>query len=315
MVAACCTCNSRCRCRVRRGRRRRQAQRTGRPRQRGAGLLALERTHVRRLGDVGARGVRREVAGEHRRERRHVLGRRDDLLGGGTALRVQARQPGREIEPWVPGAGEVPVDEQRPALAQAQVVAPDVHVHERVALDHGRVGGVGEGGQVRLDPAGIAESQREERIEVPGDLGPPRPVELTLRDGRDLWRRLRGGDMPQRAHHRLDMIAVPRRRPVGVAEVLEHEHGALPVVGPTQHLGGEGQTPVLGVEEVFVADPRRGVQGEGDLHERGRTVGQGRDPAGGRGLATPGHRAPRHRFHTERATSRAPGPRARAARS
>ena len=65
--------------------------------------------------------------------------------------------------------------------------------------------------------------------------------------------------------------------------------------------GGEGQTPVLGVEEVLVADPRRGVQGERDLHERGRTVGQRRHPARGRGLATPGHRAPRHRFHTERA--------------
>ena len=129
---------------------------------------------------------------------------------------------------------------------------------------------------MRPDPAGIAESQREERIEVPGDLGPPRSVELTLRDGWDLWRRLRGGDMPQRAHHRLNMIAVPRRRPVGIAEVLEHEHRALPVIEPTQHLGGERQAPVLGVEEVFVADPCRGVQREGDLHERGRSVGQGR---------------------------------------
>jgi hypothetical protein len=256
----------------------------------GAGLLALERTHGA-PGDVGACGVRAKQP--------TALAANAAMLAGATTS-SGADRPARRLgsqaadQPWVSG-GEVPVDEQRrPSRRHGLWLRV---MCRSASLDHGRVG-VG-GGQ---RPGSNRHAAPQPRNARSPPLPQATPSGRTDSAGRAEsrppapWTR-----HPPASHHRLDVIAVPRR-PVAVASPLQDRTGRSPVE-PAEHLGHEGQAPVLGVEDVTVAT--HAAVSSGDLHERGRTVGQGRDPAGG-GLAA-GDRAPGHRFHTG-GNSRVPGP-------
>ena len=110
--------------------------------------------------------MRGEVAGQYRREGRHVGRRRHDLLGRRAALGLQAREPRRHVEPRVAAAGEVPVDEPHAVLEEAQVVAADVHVEQPVTLELGRVSGVGQRRQADVEPGLVAQSETQERRAV-----------------------------------------------------------------------------------------------------------------------------------------------------
>src|SRR2546426_4600565 len=109
------------------------------PRQRDLGLAALE------LADAG-RGGRRRQAGagreEARQQGREPLAVRHELPRVGTAFELQARQPGDDVEERIADVRQVPVDEDGVPLSQAEVVAADVEMQERSALESTRPSGL-----------------------------------------------------------------------------------------------------------------------------------------------------------------------------
>ena len=134
MVAATCRCNAACRCLSWRFRSWVEEDRARGPPRAGPSRPApLQRSHVRGLGDVGLGATPPEVAGEQRRDRRDLVGGVEHGFRRRTALGVQARKPRRDVEHRVAETGEVPVDEQRSPVAEAEVVAANVEVQEPVA--------------------------------------------------------------------------------------------------------------------------------------------------------------------------------------
>src|SRR5438067_343463 len=118
--------------------RRREPELARGPGERDLGLAALELADARRGGRRRQAGARREKA---RYQGRKSFAFGHELPWFGAALEPQARQPGDQVEQRIADVNEVPVDENGPPLAQAEVVAADVEVQERFAFEHARSSG------------------------------------------------------------------------------------------------------------------------------------------------------------------------------
>src|SRR5581483_3248309 len=105
------------------------------------------------------------------------------------------RQPGRQVEPRVADTRPVPVDEQRAAVDQRDVVATYVPVEKLLALDLGPLGRADEDRQRVLEPVARAEPEREERLRIVRDRLPAAQVESVLLDARQPRKRRRRGQL------------------------------------------------------------------------------------------------------------------------
>ena len=220
-----------------------------------------------------------EVAGQQRGDRGDRAVVSEHLLRRRSALGVQARQPGGHVEHGVARAREVPVDQHRPAVAEAEVVAADVEMQQPVALEAPPRPRCREGRQMahratssehRPSP-GTARGRRRPRATRRARTGCcARPAGLAAARSR----RPRGGTASTASTRSGDHGGGH----VGAGQILEHQHGPLAVVVPAQERRQVGPWPGERVEEVLVADPRRRVVGVRDLHEAGRAVRQRRPP-------------------------------------
>ena len=227
-----------------------------------------------------------EVAGQERGELGGAV--REDLVGRRTPFGVEARQPARDIGQRVPDAREVPIDQDGAAVADAEVVAPHVEMHQRVTVERGDLGGEPEDGQGGVEPRARAEPEREERLGIVLDLDPALEVELAVGGAREIRRRRRRGHLRQAGEHGVHVFHRPRGRPMGVGEILERDHRALAVVVPTEHARQERRAARLRVEHVLVADPRRRVVPARAFHERAPAVRQTRPASAPRWSARDG---------------------------
>lgn len=204
---------------------------------------------------------------------------------------VQARQPGRQIEQRRPDTGPVPIDEDGSLAYQAEVVAADVAVQERAALQHRLAGGLRQGVSPCLEPGGIEHPERECALGVCAKRQPSLlDVEHLAEEGLDLLGRRRRLHRRQRVKHGVDPCGRPGRRPVGAREVLEHEGRGLSVVVPPQQ---SGQVIVSGEDLVVRSlepEPVGRVVERGDLCEGGRPVVEGHEPAAVGRCTVPGGR-------------------------
>ena len=224
-----------------------------RPRERRRGLFALQRADVRRLRDRRQAGTRAEVPREQRRDLGQPLGVRwQDLLLRGSSLGPETRQPRRRLEERVPDARVVPVDEDRPAVLDAQVVAPHVEVERGGAVDPRSGGRRGQRGHVLLEPRGRADPCREERRRVVDHVGPAVEAELALLGGRERRGRRGPVELLQRREHRADRAAIPGRRPSRFGEVLDREQRRDPVVVPPEQPREERRSLQRVVRGAFV---------------------------------------------------------------
>jgi hypothetical protein len=121
----------------------------------------------------------------------------------------------------------VPVDELGASVREAQVVAADVEVDDAVAIERGAFRRVDQRRKVREEPTGGAEPEREKRLRAGADDGPAvAQILLDRRVGQAVGHRL-GVQVGEGVVDRLDLLGRPRRRPVGVAEVLEDQDAVL----------------------------------------------------------------------------------------
>src|SRR6266566_3381199 len=125
------------------------------PQQRDLGLAALELPH-------GGRRRRRRQAGAGGKEacekRSESLAVCDELPRVGTAFELKARQPSNDVEERIPDVSEIPVDEHGTLLSQAEVVAADVEVQERFALESACSSDLEKARERRVEPGWRAET-------------------------------------------------------------------------------------------------------------------------------------------------------------
>src|SRR5581483_7247751 len=126
-----------------------------------------------------------------------------------------ARRPGRDVEPRVGERGPVPVDEDRAAVAEAQVVAAHVEMEERVALGRRTVDGRENRRERALEPARIAKARREKRRGILRHDLPPLPqTGMRVAHRRRSRRRRARCDRCHRVENRRDTFGRPTSRTV-----------------------------------------------------------------------------------------------------
>ena len=247
-------------------------------------------------------GLRCEVAGDERRQ----LGRaRRDCLRRRAALGRQAGRPARQVEQGVADHSPVPVHQQRPSRAEAEVIRPHVEVEQGVASQLRGRGRRGQLIEVELEPRRVAQAQGEHRTRVGGDVGPAQQLGAErFGAGQSRWR-WRRRDLRQRRAHGRDIARAPGRRPVRVAQILDREQGAVAVVveaeQPWQERGFDG-----GVDAMLVAQIAGGVVVHRPLDERRAPVVQRDDAALDQRVAAPRHQAPCDRLGAEQSCDALP---------
>lgn len=187
----------------------------------------------------------------------------------------------------------IPVDHDRSDVTEAQVVAPDIQVDERVPGKRSGSGRTRQHGESRHQPRRRTEAQGEERLRVRCD-GPPVGLLVPVQAGQVAWRGgLMDGDQGVKdgCHTRVS----PWRRPVRAGQILQREHGPLSVIVEADHIR-KVHAAHRAVVAVLDACPAGGQLVRADLHERrapacGRTLMVRHDPAcGGLGVAAVGGR-------------------------
>ncbi len=218
---------------------------------------------------------------------------------------MEAGQPERDVKVRVAEPSVVPIDDDRATVAEAQVVAADVEMDERVAGKGSSRCRIRQGAQGRVKPGRRAQAQGEERRRFCGDALPvgariERAVDEVLG-----WPGLayRGEGIEDGR----DPPIGPGRRPVRGGEVLEREGRPLTVVVEAANLREE-PAEQGGVVAPLGAEPVGRDVGRADLHEGrsdagARAVTVGHDPAGSGpgGGATDRRRAELTRPPAERA--------------
>ena len=158
----------------------------------------------------------RAPAGRPRPPRRPRRTPRAHLRPAGSATaagrprRVTLGSPRRDVDVRVRKRRPVPVDENRAAVAEAQVVAAHIEMAERVAVDLCAIGRVEDRRQRALEPFAVTEADREERPRVGCDRLPA-PAEVGVRVAhtrRPRWG-LTGSDRRNGLEHRRHAIGRP----------------------------------------------------------------------------------------------------------
>ena len=107
----------------------------------------------------------------------------------------------------------IPVDDDRPAVTETEVVAADIHVDEGIA-DERRLGRRrGEDGQSTGEPGGRADAEGEEWPGIDGDV-PPVGTQVELLAGQ-VSGRGRPADRGEGVEHGGHPLVRPGRRPIG----------------------------------------------------------------------------------------------------
>jgi hypothetical protein len=154
------------------------------------------------------------------------------------------------------------------------------------ACDRRPLGRVEELRQGAREPALVAQAEREERRRVALDDLPPSPeVGERLADVARVRRRRRGRELGGRVEHRLHTGLVPARNPLGIAQVLGHEHRPRPVVVEADELGHERVALQRRVDLVLAPDPRRKALLVRRLREHAPAVGERHRETVGGGIA------------------------------
>ena len=138
--------------------------------------------------------------------------------GAGPPSSCEARQPEGDVERGIADPGVVPVDEDRAAVAETEVVAAHVAVHQGSSRSSGaRSSAATSSGSARSSHDGDDEAEAEQPLRIALDDTPGGPV--LCGESRQHPCRRRGGDLGKRREHSVDVSVTPRRRPVRVCEV------------------------------------------------------------------------------------------------
>lgn len=110
---------------------------------------------------------------------------------------------------------------------------------------------------------------------------------MGLPERRSIRRKRRERNLVDSSHHRLNSDAVPRPRPLCVAQVFENEQRTLAVIVPAKQPWNE-RSFECGVHLVLATQPLHQERLDGRLHESATTVGEpDREPVGSRIAAWP----------------------------
>src|SRR5262249_5367299 len=153
-----------------------------------------------------------------------------------TSLERERAERRREVVVRMTAQCLAPVDEHRAIADEADVVAADVAVHERIARQGHALLGVDESVDRPTEPGLGAQTEREELSGLARDGRPLRP-KISLRCRERRWRR-RGRDFAERREQETELARLPGDRmmvggPVRAAQVLDQEDGALGVFDPS----------------------------------------------------------------------------------
>src|SRR5439155_6382427 len=133
-----------------------------------------------------------------------------------------------------------------------------------------RVAGLEQDGQRALEPGTRAETRREQRLGVLGDVDPAVPAGPLALERRQPVRCAGPGYLAERREDGDDVTVAPRRRPARATEILEDEqHHA--VVVPADHLRHEGRADGVVYAPLVPQRPRPAVV-ERDPRERAPPV-------------------------------------------
>ena len=194
------------------------------PGDRHACLRELKRSNARSRGRRREPCARREESGKHGGE---LTCARKEPLWRRPALQIERRCPAHKVEVGVSEMHEVPVDEDRSAVGEAEVVAPDVRCRSASPSIGARSPAARSVCRHSSShPTDQAPSERNGAGSRRSRPSPPQASRSSVIGGskKEPASTRQRGVSP----NRIDRAAVPRRGPPRRAQVLDHEQGWRP---------------------------------------------------------------------------------------